>query len=212
MSLILASSAPLAVAAEKVTGPMSPIVKEEFRITKEDLKQSLTSAKKRIADVEAARGKVVAQSKEQAATDLNWADHLRKYDILIGARYVDEKGEYSPSMEITAHDVDNLNKLFDEYLRSRPFVGRVTASKARKVLNEGQEQLKELSSVHGDPTIGNNSELEIMAKVKLDAEREIKKTLMLAEQLNFDLTKTEASSLASEQPAAPAVRAPASKK
>jgi hypothetical protein len=189
---------------------MSPILREEFRITREELRKDLGANKKKLAELEQMRTRAVAASQKQAAAEKNWIEHLRKYDVLINARYSDEKGEFVPAMELSQRDIDNLNKLFEDYLRERPFSGRVTASAARKVLEQGQDKLKSWVSIHDDPSEKNNSDLEYIAKQRADAERAVNKIMYVAEQLQLDMKGADAAAYAGTAEA-PKGRAPASR-
>lgn len=168
---------------------MSPIVREEFRRAREELKAQLAEGKKRIADLDALRLKVIAEYKKLGAKEKAWIEHFKKYDLLVMSRYVNETGEFVPAKEVSAHDTDNLNKLSDEYLQMRPFYGRLTAVETRKKIEKNQEKLGELVSIHSDPTDGNTPELAIITKEKSDATRDVTKVQFLAKQLGFDLAK-----------------------
>ncbi len=168
---------------------MSPIIREEFRRAREELKSQLGESKKRIADLEAARAKIVAHYKKLGAQEKSWIEHLRKYDLLIVARNSDDKAEYVPVKEVAQRDIDNLNKLFDDYVQMRPFSGRLTAEQTRKFIDEGREKLGFLSKMHTDPSEKNTPDLAIVAKEKMDAEREVRRVTVLAQQLGFDLSK-----------------------
>lgn len=195
---VFATSAAIAAEAGKDPQEMSPILREEFRITREELRSGLSTNKKKLAELDQMRARAVAASQKQAAAEKNWVDHLHKYDVLIMARYSDEKGEFAPAMELSQRDVDNLNKLFEDYLRERPFSGRVTASHARKVLETGQEKLKDWVKLHDDPNEGNNSDLEYIAKQRADADRAVNKIMFVAEQLGLDMRGAESAVAAGE--------------
>lgn len=168
---------------------MSPIIREEFRRAREELKTQLGDAKKRIADLEVARQKIIAHYKKLGAQEKVWIEHLRKYDLLIVARNSDEKADYVPVKEVAVRDVDNLNKLFDEYVQMRPFSGRITAEQTRKFIEEGRDKLAYLSKMHLEPVEKNTPDLAIVAREKVDAEKEVRRVTILAAQLGFDLNK-----------------------
>jgi hypothetical protein len=189
---------------------MSPIVKEEFRKAREDLRTELITSRKKVSELDALRVKIVAQTQKNAIYEEAWVDHLRKYDILLGARYVNDKGEYQAQMELTDHDTGNINKLFDEYLHGRPFQGRVTVSMARKTLEGGQEKLRDMVKIHKEPTESNNMDLQIIAQQKDDSQKQIAKVLMLAQQLGFDLNRDTAVAEAPRTAPTSVTRAPAS--
>ncbi|MBL7715385.1 MAG: hypothetical protein JNL01_07930 [Bdellovibrionales bacterium] len=153
------------------------------------MKTQLAEGKKRIADLDALKVKVVAQYKKLGAQEKAWIEHFKKYDLLVMSRYVNETGEFVPEKEVSAHDTDNLNKLSDEYLQMRPFYGRLTAVECRKTIDKNSEKLGELSRLHLDPSEGNTPELAIIAKERKDAERDVTKVNFLAKQLGFDLAK-----------------------
>lgn len=193
-----------------ITNPdMSPIVREEFRKAREELKQQQDEAKKRLADLEETRKKVIAEYKALGAKEKNWVEHLRKYDILITGRYVDEKtGEYIAGKEVGKRDQDNLNTIFEDYLQMHPFIGRLTAEQSRKFIEEGMEKLNVLSKMHSEPTEGNNTELQIVADSKKETEQSLVKIAFLAKHLGFDLSRNLS---VADVPAATQGRAPASR-
>lgn len=186
------------LAAENVNvavGPeMSPIVKEEFRITKEELRTNLANNRRKLQDLEAQRQKTIQALQKQAQNETAWIEHLRKYDILVQGRYVDPKGDYFPQAEVSERDMGNFNKLFDDYLQLRPVAGRITAAQARKILETGMDKLKDLVKIHKEPTESNSQELALILRYKEETDKDIKKILNLAQMLGFDLNTADGTS------------------
>ncbi|MBI2712545.1 MAG: hypothetical protein HYX41_06815, partial [Bdellovibrio sp.] len=119
-----------------------------------------------------------------------------------------EKGEYVAVKEISKHDQDNLNKIFEDYLQMKPFSGRLTAEETRKLIAEGAEKLGAFSKDHMNPSEGNNTELAIVADLKKQTEKELVRVAYLAKLLGFDLSKNLQ---VADMPAEKAGRSPASR-
>lgn len=166
---------------------MPPLVHKEIEKTKQDLQAKLNQTAKLLADLEDQRTKAFARSKTQAQVDLGGVEYLNKYDALISARYVDDRHEYDPGIVISKEDLEAINKLFENYLQMKPLQGVVSSGQARRTLKWGVDRLKEISDERNSPNEENNSDYQIIAKQKKDAERKMEELKHQASKLGFDL-------------------------
>jgi len=192
----------LAVAGEEVT----PLVMGEYAKIQNEFQAGLATSRRSIASLQGEKKRVTAQYQLQAKAEQAGIDALKKYDLLLGSRYSNERGEYQAGLELGAKDVENLNRIFENLMRTTPFVGKTSAGYARRQIEWGMKRLEELSKLHSDPTEQNNPELEIIAKQLRDAETKIKTVTDLAGRLGVKLNEN----IAFEPAAAPQERVPAS--
>lgn len=168
---------------------MSGVIKEEFRKARVELAAELANAKKSVTSLDKRRDEVVQEAKEFAETQKTWVKDLEKYDILIQARYSDDRGDYQPGKQLSQHDVDVMNKIFQGYLNQTPLEGRISAREARVTISRGIDEIERQIGLNQSPTEKNNPELQIIAKDKFDAEFTIKRVERLAELLGFNLNQ-----------------------
>lgn len=189
--------------------PVNPVVHGEYMKVQAEFSQSLNHAKKVLRDLVTDKKKAVLASQAQAKVEQTGIEALKKYDLLLTIRYANEQGVYQSNVEISTKDQENLNKLFDTYLRSTPILGRTSVGHARRMIDWGMKRLEDLAKAHNDPTELNNPELEIIAKLTIDAETKIKTVTDLASRLGVKLNDNM---LAGELPEVREQRAPASVK
>lgn len=210
--LILVITFKLCFGAEEA---VNPIVSGEYVKVQNELSASLAQAKKNQKDLLGDRKRAILDSQSQAKVERQGIEALKKYDLLLTIRYSDDKGVYQPGNEISLKDQENLNKMFETYMRSTPLFGRISVGHARKIIDWGIKRLEDLSKVHGDPTDANNPELEIIAQQTRDADQKIKTVTELASRLgvklheNVAVNEPEAPAPVATMPTAPK-RAPAS--
>lgn len=162
-------------------------VHHEFDKAHQDLASKAMGLKKKLSDLESEKARVYAEAKAQTGIDTTGVDALKKYDVLVEGRYVNDKGEYERGLQVAQSDVDNINKLFQSYLSSTPLQGRVSAGQARRILAFGIDQLKDREKAHSSPSESNNSDLEIIACQMHQTEKQLQVTIALAGQLGLAL-------------------------
>jgi hypothetical protein len=165
-----------------------------------ELSTSMANARKSLRDLANDRKKAVMDSQSQSKVEMQGIEALKKYDLLLTIRYADPQGLYQPAAEVSQKDNENLNKLFDTYLRASPLTGRSSVAHARKMIEWGMHRLEELAKIHGDPNENNNPDLEIIAQQTKDADQRIKTVTELASRLGVKLNENVASAQ-SETPA-----------
>lgn len=203
MGVLVSVSISVAGRADETT----PLVTGEFAKQQNELQAQMTKAMDRLHQVQSERERAVIAAKLLAKAEAAAIESLRKYDILIEARYVSNDGTYQSGSEVSKKDVENLNKMFDGYLHSVPFQGRVSAGYARRTIAWGMARLDELSKTHSQPTEANNSELEIISQQLKDAEATVRIVTSLALRLGVSLNAAAVAT--SEHPGA-TTRGPAS--
>lgn len=173
------------------------IVQGEYLKVQSELSQSLGLSRKTLRTLEMEKKKAILASQAQANVEQTGMDALKKYDLLLTIRYADERGTYQSNREISQKDQENLNKLFDTYLRSTPILGRTSVGHARRMIEWGVKRLEDLAKAHNDPNESNNPDLEIIAKQATDTEMKIKTVTELAGRLGIKLNEN---TLAGELP------------
>lgn len=184
------------VGADEVT---PSLVTGEYVKIQNEFQVSLSTAKRSLRDLENDRRKSILNAQSQARKENEGIQALKRYDLLLSIRYVNEQGVHQAAMEISTKDQENLNRLFDNYLRATPFVGRTSAGFARKQIEWGMKRLEELAKVNAEPTETNNPELEIIAKQTRDADQKIKTVTELASRLGVKLNENAAVATTTEE-------------
>lgn len=188
------------------------LVSAEFTKTKGDFQANFNQIKKSLRDVEAEQTKAVREAKAQALKDQEGMKAFQTYDVLISSRYVDKDGRYMSSLEVSTKDHENLNGLFQYYLRTNPLVGRLSAGHARRYISWAVDRLKELHQYNAEPSEKNNPDLEILARLKVENENRLATVMELAQRLGVKLEEASALAEMGKDPAQPADRMPASVK
>jgi len=185
MSIVLSALPALSFAA----GPQaSGLVDEEYRVTQDEFRRNIIEQKKQIRDLTEQYRKTVETAQRQGAQIGRWIEDLRRYDNLLTARYVDEKGEPLASLAISDRDRDNINTLCASYLQdTRPLSGRVSAGHARKTIEVAMERLKDLQKSFLEPSEKNHPELEIIAHQKSEAEKKMERLFEIARRSGLNL-------------------------
>jgi len=176
-----------------VFGNELALVSSEVATTKKEFQATYNDLKKNLHQLESERVQAIEAAKLQSRKDQEGIKAFETYDTLIASRYVDPSGKYLSSSEVSKKDHDNLNALFETYLRTNPLVGRLSAGHARKYLKWGISRLKELADYNASPSEDNNPHLEILARLKKDSETRLQTVTQLAGRLGVKLE--EASSL-----------------
>lgn len=197
-----------ALAAEEVT----PLVMGEYAKIQNEFQSGLATSRRNIANLQADKKRVVSQYQLQAKAEQAGIEALKKYDLLLGSRYSNERGEYQAGLELGQKDVENLNRIFENLMRTTPFVGKTSAGFARRTIEWGMKRLEELAKTHQDPSEQNNPELEIIAKQLFDAETKIKTVTELASRLGVKLNENIAFEPPAVQERVPASESKSSKR
>jgi hypothetical protein len=113
---------------------------------------------------------------------------LKKFEMLMTIRYIDDKGVFQPGLEISVNDTENLNKLLENSLHWKPLQGRTSAGHAVRILQKAKERLQDEIKEHGDPTVNNNSDLEIIEKTEQQILTQMKTIQETAAKLNLNLS------------------------
>ena len=188
------------------------MVSSEFTKTKSEFQMTFNQVKKSIRDIENEKAKAIREAKAQALKDQEGIKAFETYDILISSRYVDKDGKYQSSLEVSSKDHENLNELFQSYLRTNPLVGRLSAGHARRYIAWAMDRLKELSKYNADPSEKNNPDLEILARLSVENENRLRTVTELAQRLGVKLEEASALAEMGKDPNQPAERMPASVK
>ena len=170
-------------------GDDNQVVAQEYLKVQTELNQGMAQARRNLKDLGNDKKKAILTSQSQAKLEQTGIEALKKYDLLITVRYTDDSGLYQPSKEISQKDQDNINKLFDMYLRSTPLLGRTSVSHARQMIEWGVKRLEELAKLHAEPTDLNNPEMQIISKLTREAELKIKTVTDLAARLGVKMNE-----------------------
>ncbi|MFM8270223.1 MAG: hypothetical protein ACKN9V_08555 [Pseudomonadota bacterium] len=188
------------------------MVSAELTKTKGDFQSTYNQIKKALRDIEQEQSKAVRESKAQSLKDQEGIKAFNTYDILISSRYVDKDGKYTSSLEVSSKDHENLNELFQLYLRTNPLAGRLSAGHARRYISWAVDRLKELYKYNSDPTEKNNPDLEILARLKVENESRLGTIMELAQRLGVKLEEASALAEMGKDPNQAPDRVPASTK
>lgn len=178
---------------QSTTGSELTLVSSEVAATKQEFQRTYSDLKRNLHQLQMEQEQAIEKAKLQSKKDQEGIKAFETYDTLIASRYVDSAGKYQRSQEVSKKDHDNLNSLFENYLRTNPLVGRLSAGHARKYLKWGISRLKELAEYNRSPDEDNNPHLEILARLTKENEMRLQTVTQLAGRLGVKLE--EASSL-----------------
>ncbi len=164
----------------------SAMVQEEMKKTQEEVLKSWNQAKSRLSELKNQMEKAHADSKRRGEDEIKGKDLMEKYGLLLSTRYLNDKNDFEPGMQISMKDQDNMNKLFQSYLHSTPFRGQTSAGEAKRVLELGAKNLNETSTMHLNPSASNNSEIEILEFQIKNTENNFQKASHLTKSLGID--------------------------
>jgi hypothetical protein len=159
----------------------------EYDKSHQDLATKAAGLKKKMVDMDAEKSRIFADAKSQQIFAGNGIEAMKKYDVLVEGRYANDKGEYERGLQLAQGDVDNINKLFQNFMNAMPLQGRVSAGQARRTIAWGMEQLKDREKLQSTPLESNNSDLEIIGYETRQAERQLQVTIQLAAQLGLTI-------------------------
>jgi len=188
------------------------MVQAEFSKTKSEFQANFNQLKKSLRDLETQKSKAVREAKAQAVKDQEGIKNFKTYDVLISSRYVDKDGKYLSSLEVSQKDHENLNQLFQTYLKANPLSGKLSAGHARRYIAWAMDRLKELSQYNAEPSEENNPELEILARMSSEAEGRLATVVELAGRLGVKLDEASALAEMGKDPIQNSDRVPASVK
>ncbi len=188
------------------------MVQAEFSKTKSDFQANFNQLKKSLRDLEMQKSRAVREAKAQAVKDQEGIKNFKTYDVLVSSRYVDKDGKYQSSLEVSQKDHENLNQLFQTYLKANPLSGKLSAGHARRYIAWAMDRLKELSQYNAEPSEENNPELEILARMSSEAESRLATVVELAGRLGVKLDEASALAEMGKDPIQNSDRVPASVK
>jgi len=184
----------------------APVVQNEYAKQQTELEAKLVKQKRLLRDLKNQEDKATEASKAEAQVDTTGLSAMKRYDTLMTGRYATDQGDFQGWKTLSAEDIENINKLFETYLHSKPLSGRVSAGQAHNQLDWGMSRLEELSKMHRSPNSENNSDLEIIAHQRQEAEAAVKSVNNMADRLGLKLTDPQLE----EADQSDATRAPAS--
>ncbi len=168
---------------------MPELVRKEYTKEQQELQGKLARAQSLLADLESQKAQAFDKSKSLAQVDAAGVETLRKFDTLLTVRYVDgETKEFAPGLGLSNEDVENVNKLFENFLAMRPLKAPASAGKARHMVAWGVERLQDAAKTHDSPNEDNNSELEILARKIAEAAKNVEQVKVLALRLGVELS------------------------
>ena len=170
----------------------TPMISAELSKTQKEFQANYAQMKKNLRDLESDKMKAIQDAKAQSLKDREGIEAFKTYDLLIATRYVNDSGQCLSALEVSKKDHENLNKLFDVYLRTSPLVGRLSAGHARRYIGWAVQRLQELSQFNSEPSEKNNPDLEILARVKNETESRLRTVTELASRLGVKLEENSA--------------------
>ena len=111
--------------------------------------------------------------------------YFHRYVKLLQTRYIDKDGDFDGSLRLGKKDRSNINQLFKTYLRKVAILSDISSKKAVTLLENGAEELEELSIKHSDPSDEEIPGLQIASHKIEAAERERKVLLHLVDKLGL---------------------------
>jgi hypothetical protein len=167
----------------------SPLVQSEYAKAQTQLEGQMTAVQKTLKGLEEAKLKSIQASKTQAETDMEGIRELKRYYTLLLSRYSNDNGQFQPWRVLAHEDFDNINKLFDTYLQTKPLRGRVSAGQSDHTLDWGMGRLEEIYKMHKSPNADNSSDLEILSHQIKEAEASAKAVKAHADRLGLSLNE-----------------------
>lgn len=169
---------------------LNTMVLEELRKIQTETREVYDKLNRRIGELTAYRSRVVAESKKRSELENYGIEILRKYIIIINNRYRDElTGKFEAGMEISVKDQENIGRVLTRYFAANPLQGRVSAGEALRQIESSILRLRELASMHADPSEENTSELEILAYQLKDSNVKLRRVTELAKNLGVELVE-----------------------
>lgn len=165
---------------------VTSMVQEEVRKTEADVTKTWAQAQQKLNELQAQRSVFLANSKKLGEDEMKGFELMQKYGTLLVTRYRNEKNTFEPGMEISQKEQDNINKLFQTYLRSNPLRGHTSAGEAKRVLEIGAKNVEANAKIHLNPSENNNSDFEILNYQIGQAEISLAKVTELAKVLGIE--------------------------
>ncbi|MFZ9596385.1 MAG: hypothetical protein ACO3A2_09940 [Bdellovibrionia bacterium] len=181
------------------TQSMEPLLTSEFSKIHAEMRGSVEKFQQRLAELKSQKDRALAQSKKLFDSETASLEILKKFEMLINIRYIDDKGVFQPGAEVSPSDVENLNKVIENCLHWRPFQGRTSAGHVLRTLQKAKDRLQEEIKDHGDPNMNNNSDLEIVEKMEQQILAQVKTINETASKLNLNLSVAPPKATASEE-------------
>ena len=167
----------------------SPLVQNEYAKAQTQLEGQLLNIRKSMRSIDDQKSRAVQEAKAQSQVDLEGLREMKRYYTLLLSRYSNETSQFQPWRVVGAEDVENINKLFDTYLHTRPLRGRVSAGQADRTLDWGMSRLEDVYKTHKSPSTDNNSDLEILQHQMKEAEASEKAIRSRADRLDLKLNE-----------------------
>jgi hypothetical protein len=167
----------------------SPLVQNEYAKAQTQLESKLLTAMRALKGFDDARLKAIEDAKAMSDVDMEGLRGLKRYYTLLLGRYSNDAAQFQPWTVLANDDRENINKLFDTYLHSKPLHNRVSAGQAERTLDWGMSRLEEIYKMHKSPSPENNSDLEILSHQIKDSEASVKAIKTHADRLDIKLNE-----------------------
>ncbi len=166
---------------------VTPMVQEEFKKAQADVTAEWKRVTGRVQELLKAKAKAVEEAKKKAEGQTKQVELLKKYSLLLGTRYRNDKGEYDKGIELTLKDSENLNKMLRSFLSWTPIQGRISVGEARRNIDWASARLVEMARFNTEPTETNNSDLELITHQMKELEIGRVKVETMAKALDLPL-------------------------
>ncbi len=168
------------------------LVDDEFSKETTSVRTEWEQLAKKLAEINGRREKAVEESRARGQWEAQGAELMQKFQTVVNSRYHGKTGEFEGGRELSQHDLDNINKVFNRYLSSTPLKGRVSTGEAVRFLDWGAKRLNTLSNSHNEPSEANNSELEILAYQNKTAAGEQARLVEIGKMVGLDFNESAA--------------------
>ena len=112
---------------------------------------------------------------------------IEDYETLIRTRYLDDEGDFDPSLPISGIDLTNIQKLIKAYLNTDPSQNNLSARKALDLLSISYKKLKTKAKVQSDPSEDNSSEVQILEQKIAETQDGLDEQLDSAKKLGIKI-------------------------
>jgi hypothetical protein len=173
--------------AASAGGQNAALAKLKKQADSRQLESELTETRMRLADLEARRKETIQAARSQVRALKEGVELLKQYEKLLVVRYVDDEGAFAPASEVSGDDLTNLNQMFEKYLRTLPFQGRVSARFARETVHKGISRLEDVVSEHDSPSPSSHAELDVITHQVDEEKSNIERILETADAQGIKL-------------------------
>ena len=163
------------------------VVKREVKVTRDDFQNEVISLNRRMKSLDKEEAQVMKNAAKLAESDRKGIELFNRYSTLVSVRYVNKEGQYEGRQQISKADQKHINSLFQAYINMTPLAGRSSAKEARDQLAWGVQYIEKLADKHGNPTVDNNPDLQIIALGRDNSQKRKGIVLQLAETLGVQV-------------------------